>query len=400
MFATRVVRTTALVALLLAGGKLARTSLNAQETPADGTVPQALATALEERCRAEAESGDPPLGEAVLAGRVVDAATGDVLPHAMVWVRPVDGSFEALRAGPNGIFLMCGLPGGLGLEIQASGPMKLSELVRVELPERGVVLRDVQVSEMTLAVERASSFSTSSLSGDGTARLQGVVRSAETEEALAGARVTLLGLGLDAVTGEQGTFTIGGVPLGRHRVITEYLGMASDTISVNLTGDLFNLALFTLQTAPVAVPELHVEVERTFAHPRIQAFHDRMERGLGEFITQEDIGVVDVVWAFRRIPGVSVQQCVGRFLRQTGCYTLSIARGYGFSGRCGEPLVYLDGHLISGAGLPRGDAMSRLNAVLHRLEGIEVYRNPAAAPGRFRRLGDACGIVLAWTRPR
>jgi hypothetical protein len=318
----------------------------------------------------------------------------------MVWVRPVDGFFEVIRAGPTGLFLMCGLPGGMQLEIQASGPLKLSELLTVDLPERGVALHDVPVSETTLAVVRASSSTTSSVSSDGAARLQGVVRSAETEEPLAGARVTLLGLGLDAVTEEQGTFTIGEVPRGRHRVVTEYLGMASDTITVNLTGDLWNVALFTLQTAPVAVPELHVEVQRTYAHPRIQGFHDRMKRGLGEFIAQEDIGVVDVVWAFRRIPGVTVRQCVRSGLRDTGCYTLSIGRGFGLGGRCGEPLVYLDGHLIAGAGLPRGDAISRLNAVLHRLEGIEVYRNAASAPGRFRRLGDACGIVLAWTRPR
>ncbi|MFQ5680430.1 MAG: hypothetical protein ACE5HP_13350 [Gemmatimonadota bacterium] len=34
------------------------------------------------------------------------------------------------------------------------------------------------------------------------------------------------------------------------------------------------------------------------------------------------------------------------------------------------------------------------------LEGIEVYRNPAMAPAQYRTVGDACGIVLVWTKGR
>ncbi len=383
-------------ALLIAGACLIVGPLEAQEPTPGATVPRALTEAVAERCLAEAASGDAPLGDVAFMGQVVDADTGEPASDAIVWIRPADGVFEAIRGSPSGTVLLCGFPGGIELEVQASSAAKLSEIVRVQLPAQGLELRDIEVSETTLATVRGDL----TLSGEA-ARLQGVVRSAETDEPLIGARVTLPALGIQSVTNAEGVFTIPEVPLGRHEVVAEYLGTTSGTVMVNLTGDVSNVALFTLQTNPVSVPELHVEVERTYWHPRIQGFHDRMERGLGEFITQEDIGFTDVVWAFRRIPGVRVNQCItGSGLRDTGCYNLSIVRGYGIGRGCSGPVVFLDGHQIAGEGFIGGDVIGRLNAIRYRLEGIEVYKSPAGAPGRFRRLGDACGIILAWTRAR
>jgi hypothetical protein len=221
-----------------------------------------------------------------------------------------------------------------------------------------------------------------------------VVQSAETGDPLSGARVALPELGLERVTGADGGFSIREVPLGRHRVVTEYVGMASDTVTVALLGDVANLVLLALETSPVSVPELRVEVKRQYAHPRIQEFYDRRERGIGRFITGEDIGMANVEWALRRLPGVHVSPCG----RGATAYCLSVGRGRSFFGRCGEPHVYLDGFRLW-AGYP-GDVLARLNSLRHRIEGIEVYQSPAGVPGRFRSLGDACGIMLGWTRPR
>jgi hypothetical protein len=382
--------------LLVTGLSLIVASLQAQEPTGVVTVSQELTEAVAQRCLAEAASGDAPMGDVAFMGQVVDTDTGQPVSDAIVWVRPAGGVFEAIRGSPNGTILLCGFPGGVRLEVQASSAAKLSEIMRVELPEQGLALRTLEVSEEVLATARVESTP----SGE-SARLQGVVRSAETDEPLPGARVMLPGLGIESISDANGVFSIPEVPLGRHQVVAEYLGMTSGTVTVDMTGDLYNVALFTLQTTPVTVQELHVEVERTYWHPRIQGFHDRMERGLGNYITQEDVAFTDVIWAFRRLPGVRVDQCVtGSGLRDTGCYTLRITRGYGIGRGCSEPVAFLDGHQISGQGIPGGDILGRLNAVRHRLEGIEVYRNPAGAPGRFRRLGDACGIILAWTRAR
>ena len=366
--------------------------LHAQEPPTLPETPGALAERVEARCSAEAESGEPPLGEVALIGEVRDAMTGEPVPEAVVWVRPAGGDFEPIRTGPSGVYLLCGLPAATEFEVQASAATKLSPLLIVVLPERGLAVHDLEVSAEMLARAREERTAPG-------ARLQGVVRSAETGEPLAGARVSLLELGADQLTGPDGAFFMEGVPPGRYHVVTEYLGMASDTVTVSLLGDVANLALFTLETRPIQVPGLNVKVERTYASPRIQGFYDRVERGLGDFITREDMWVGDIVMNIRRIPGVRVQQCVlGSGLRDTSCYQIRIARGYGLGASC-PPHIYLDGHLIGGGGAPGENAFSWLQSLPRdRIEGIEVYRNAATAPGRYRLLGDACGVILVWTR--
>jgi hypothetical protein len=364
--------------------------LHAQEPPTLPEGPGELAERVEAWCRAEAESGEPPLGEVALIGEIRDAITGQPASEAIVWVRPAGGEFEAIPTGAGGVYLLCGLPAATEFQVQASAATRLSPLLIVTLPEQGLAVQDLEVSAEMLARAREER------TGLG-ARLQGVVRSAETGEPLAGARVSLIELGAEQLTGPDGAFFMEGVPLGRYRVVTEYLGMASDTVYVSLLGDVANLALFTLETQPIEVPTLNVEVERTYASPRIQSFYERVDRGLGDFITREEMWVGDIVSNIRRIPGVRVGQCVmPGGLRDTGCYAITIARGYGLGGNSCPPHIYLDGHLVGGGG---AGAFSRLQSLPRdRIEGIEVHRNPATAPGRYRMVGDACGIILVWTR--
>lgn len=368
--------------------------LRAQEVTLP-SVSSPFSEQVEARCNAWADDEEPPLGDVALIGEVRDARTREPVSGAIVWVRPAGGEFEPVRAGASGVYLVCGLPAALALEVQASAATRLSPLLAVTLPDGGVAVQDLEVSAEVLARAREAG------AGPG-ARLQGIVRSAETGEPLPGARVTLLELGAEQVTGPDGAFFMDGVPLGRYRVVTEYLGMVSDTVSVSLLGDAANLALFTLETRPIEVAELNVEVERTYANPRIQSFYDRVERGLGDFITREDMWVGDLVTNIRRIPGVRIQECVlGSGLRLTGCYNVTITRGYGLgSGRSGcPPHIYVDDHLIPNGGVLGENPFSWLQSIPRdRIEGIEVHRNPATAPGRYRMIGDACGIILVWTR--
>jgi hypothetical protein len=274
----------------------------------------------------------------------------------------------------------------MAIELQASAPDKVSPIVTVEAWEGELTLVDLAVSEDVLAAAMETARTM--------ARLQGVVRSAETGDPLIGARVALPELGVERITGTDGSFAIPEVPVGRHRVVTEYVGMASDTVTVALLGDVANLVLLALETSPVAVPELRVEVERRYAHPRIQEFYDRKKRGIGRFVTREDIGTGSIEFALRRIPGVRVYPCG----RSAGGYCLRVRRGASALGRgCRGPRVYLDGFRLFEGG---ADVLRRLNSLRHRIEGIEVYQNVAGIPGRFRSLDDACGVLLVWTRPR
>jgi protocatechuate 3,4-dioxygenase beta subunit len=364
--------------------------------------------AAEQLCATEsrdAESG--ARGGAALLGRIREAGTRQPVPEAIVWLKAGAASEpRAVQADSTGAFLVCGAGPAGTLALQAAAEDQLSDTVSVTLPESGLVVQDLEVSALALA-DAADSETADAVS------LRGVVRSAETGDPVTGARVRLLGADTERVTGEDGAFLMLGIPRGRYRLVTEHLGMASDTADVDLTEGSVQLALLTLDTRPVPLPALEVEIERTFANPRIEGFYQRMERGIGEFITKEDLELRDVISNFRRLPNVEIAQCTyggGVALRVPDCWDIQLARAAAISSFVGgpcRPLIYIDGHLLfsqlqdlSGE-YPGENPFSRLQKYPRgRIEGIEVYRSPAGAPAQYRMLGDACGIVLVWTGRR
>lgn len=244
--------------------------------------------------------------------------------------------------------------------------------------------------------------------------LRGVVRSTESGEPVAGATVRLPGLRRVQVTGEDGAFAIFGVPSGLHRIVAEQLGRASDTVEVRIFGGEETVFVsLRLETRPVELPALDVEIERTFRNPRVAGFYHRMEKvRLGNYITREDLEHRDIVSNFRRIPGVQVGQCsrLGLPELSSNCWSVKFSgRGYSISdftagggrGGCGEPQIYIDGNMLTPNLGYGNNAFNYLQSYpRYALEGIEVYRNPAMAPAQYRALGSACGVVLVWTRDR
>jgi hypothetical protein len=339
----------------------------------------------------------------VLLGRVRDAASGETVPEALIWLREAGQASApvAVQADSVGEYLVCDTGPGAVLVLQASGTGLLSDSVAVEIGDRPVVVQDLRVSPVGAGG--------GAVSGPGVA-LQGTVRSVEEGEPVVGARVRLLEAGVERLTGSDGTFFIPRVAHGHYRLVTEHLGMASDTVRVDLTTGTIQLVALTLETRPVALPTLAVEVERTLRNPHLSGFFTRMERGLGYFITRQDLESGDVVSSFRRLPNVQLSQCmIGTSQRKANCWELSLQRApISLDIRRGDrcpPLIYLDGHLITLVTQPRPEEADNAFSRIQQLppdviEGIEVYRNPATAPGEFRRLGDTCGIVLVWTRRR
>jgi hypothetical protein len=374
------------------------------------TLEYSPAWAAAQLCPAEVEA-DP--SKSVLLGRVLDGASGEPVVGAVVWLRPGEGSdARAFRSDTRGAFLVCGVDPTLALELQASGPDKLSEPVTQEIPAGALVMRDLEVTASALAESRSTA--------DPDVTLRGVVRSAEDDRPLAGARVRILGAGIEQMTGDEGTFLMQGVPQGRHQVVTEYLGMASDTAEVDLTAGSVTLALFTMETRPVELPALDVEIERTFTNLQLAGFYTRRNRGLGEFISSEDLQFGDVITAFRKIPGVRLRNCPYTstggeqfrsdsvptvLLTQSDCWEIDLQRGIGGprSLTC-PPVVYLDGNPISSSieGMPEIPGENPFNRIAslprHMIEGIEVHRNAATAPAMYRGFGSRCGVILVWTK--
>ena len=385
-----------------------------------------LCPAPEGDAASAADGGSAPGGLALL-GRVREEGTGEPLPDALVWVRSVAGGEPAaVEADEEGSFLVCGLdPAGLIAQATAHG--LLGQPDTIPLPESGLVFHELDVAPVTLADVVGETT--------GGATLRGVVKSAESGEPVSGARVRVLGSDVERITGEDGTFVMVGVPMGPQRVLTEYLGAASDTALVDLTEGTVSLALLTLETRPVPLPALHVEIERTVGNLRLAGFYERMERKMGNFITREDLEARDIVANMRRIPGVRVEECVqgassisagalgpsrpnaqdGRAntgpqtrMRMSGCWQIEIGRRYTASSVdvC-QPLTFLNGQPVGGMtdALMAGFSGENPFSVIERIprdmiEGIEVHRNAATAPAQYRGYGAGCGVILVWTRGR
>lgn len=368
-----------------------------------------------------------PGGELALLGRVTDEATGEGLENALIWVRSLAGGEPtAVEADQDGSFLVCGLDPA-GLIAQATSRGMLGRPDTIPLPVSGLVIRDLAVAPVTVA----------EVTGEATqgATLRGIVRSAESGEPVSGARVRVLGSDVQRITGENGAFVMVGVPMGPQRVLTEYLGAASDTASVNLADGTVSVALLTLETRPVPLPELHVEIERTVGNLRLAGYYERLERKMGDFITREDLEARDIVANMRRITGVRVQQCIqrpssitagalgpsrpnerdarsttamGSRLRISNCWEIEIGRRFtsDVDDQC-RPLTFLNGQPVGGLTDPLMAGFTGENpfSVIERIprdmiEGIEVHRNAATAPAQYRGYGAGCGVILVWTRAR
>lgn len=364
-------------------------------------------------------SGEPAIGARVWIADRAWAAPGPDPPRPTVAGQaPSEWTGVAVEADSAGVYLACAIPGDAALVAQAGTATAASDTSTIRIDAGELARLDFELADGARPLARFEAGAEAVdldtvvdeiLAGRrdeadrGLATLVGTVTSAEDGRPVAGARVRLVGRDEERVTGADGTFVIADLPRGRYRVVTEHLGMGSDTAEVDLRTAPGQAARFTLDTRPIPLPTLDVEIERTFRNARLAGFYARMHRGLGDFVTREDLEARDVVANMRRIPAVRVDQCLRGSLRVPNCWNLEIARGYsigaGGLGTC-PPLIYLDGHLIPESS---GDdnAFTRVQHLPREmLEGLEVYRNPAGAPAQYRAIGDACGIVLVWTRGR
>lgn len=448
-------------------GEIARVRL---ATPGPGTLAAELCP----------DAGD---GRTVVAGRVVGADDGAPVADGRVaaaWPSPTtDGQADAEAAGRDGDaaggaapryvqrevdtdeegrYRICGVPAGADVAVRAVAGGSVAEPVRLSTAERDVVTRELAVSPVSEVERLAERIREQGVGGDdggGDAVIRGEVRSADDERPLESAEV-LLGGERRAVTDSAGRFEVAGVPAGTHDVRVRYLGRASRESPVRVTGRDTVLSTFVLGTDPVPLPELTVRVEGAEVTGKLAGFHRRKGRGVGHFLTREDLEEAPgagLSGALESVPGVRVVPCSGggggcRTVRATGSrsqrlQTMTPGSGReersGFGGMGGEEdgrgdegggarsglvdsipdtdtiarsqscevVYYLDGAPLPNvrsaaetpAGVdPAGFSLDRI--AKDDVEAVEVYTRSAHIPARFGNVGPGCvaAVVAIWTR--
>jgi hypothetical protein len=238
-----------------------------------------------------------------------------------------------------------------------------------------------------------------------------------TEQAIAGARVKLLresgALIRTTITNTDGFFRFELSNGGRHRLSADRIGYQEAVSPVFAVEGRHETSVeIRLATDAILLAPLEIVARRSAQeNPTLSGFYYRMERGLGYFISREDIarrGASHVADLLVAAPGVRVQRA-----RRGGGWTVYMGRAMPATGGC-PTQVFIDGMLMNrrlasvtrdAGGNPTSvDFVEDVDFSIDELvsptiiEGIEVYTGISGVPPEFLNADSRCGVVVIWTR--
>jgi hypothetical protein len=199
-----------------------------------------------------------------------------------------------------------------------------------------------------------------------------------------------------AQTDDEGGFVLRAPGPGEYLIQVEalsYHNMQDGPVALEGT-DTMGVEFFVLPK-PEELDPIIVEAERTEVHLRTAGFYRRKDRGMGSFITREDIEEIrpyDVssllLWG--ALP-VILRPGPGGYLIPAFPAGRSSTTASG-AGWC-HPFYFVDG-------LPFTGIVNEGGFLIHpnEIAAVEVYATRAETPAQFRDPRARCGTVLIWTR--
>lgn len=213
------------------------------------------------------------------------------------------------------------------------------------------------------------------------AALIGKVYDDRTGEALVDAVVLLDGVRQDVRLSSQARFVLQGIAPGRHRISVRNIGYRPRSVELVFDEGQTREYTFELEFTGEQLPDILVEEKASKTLSRYADFERRRARGVGHFITRDEIrgrGYLNMGDALRTVKGVKVDcgplECIIRMARS--------------GPRC-FPSFWVDGQEA------RSFAVS---TPIPDVQGIEVYRGTGEVPAEFTGSTAGCGVVVIWTR--
>lgn len=337
----------------------------------------------------------------VLIGFVRSASDARTLPGAHLrvqWTEITIGTGGLFRTTPalqqetneQGGAALCGIPVGGTVLARAWSGNDSSGFAELEVPATGVLLRDVYVGQARNEVVHgvgADSMPLSStvLRGAGSAR--GVVRRPDGAP-LAGARVAIMGSGVEDTTTSLGAYGMRELPTGTYTLDIRALGYLPVRRVVDIMEEGETAVDQRLEAVGTYLDTVRVTAKAVYQSQERRDFERRRRQGFGTFMDEAYIErrqpfyVADL---FRMTPGVQVVR--GNF------GDLVVMRGMGFDDSC-LPTVFVDGMRVMNLD---GDLDAVVNVSAIRL--VEVYPRAGMAPPQFSAF-EGCGSVVIWTGAR
>jgi hypothetical protein len=228
-----------------------------------------------------------------------------------------------------------------------------------------------------------------------TGSLRGRVTDLTTGAPVVQATIRVRGTEIEGRTDAAGRFILLDLPPGRRALEVNHLLYGSRVDSLRVHPDSTVTLEVVLTTDAIEVEPITVTV-RQYRTPGQAAFHERMERGLGQYVTADQIelsrshNVTDIL---RRVPGLGVG-CGTPDVLGSGCIIqFERARTMDIRGRervC-PVQFFLDGSTTS------QEIIESLRP--ESIEGIEIYNGLSEVPPRLRRGPDTrCGVIAVWLK--
>jgi hypothetical protein len=212
---------------------------------------------------------------------------------------------------------------------------------------------------------------------------------AKDDSPLGQARISLVGMGLVAVTGVDGRFAIDSVPAGVQILQVGILGHKAILIPVEVVASETLQVQVKLDIEPVALQA--VEVIEPAIVPQLRGFYERRTRGGGFFFTREEIRQMQpnlFTDLLRRVPGVRLQPVRG----PSGSSYQAVTGRMSGSRAC--PMLYY----VDGVPFPVTGDIGINNLIQPEdIAALEVYSGTARVPLQFHSSTAHCGVIVIWT---
>jgi hypothetical protein len=233
------------------------------------------------------------------------------------------------------------------------------------------------------------------------------VLDAESEQPVEGVEVVLVGEGTEIrrETDNSGVFMFPRVPRGAYELVVQHLAYGTRSQRIDVVGSERVDLQLRLTMEPIELEPLVASVRRRYLSPRMLEFYERMDQGLGYYITRADIEA--------RKPGRithMIADAPGVHLIQGGASSLSRRLHFrrhnrweaGRSVPC-WPSIYVDGRRVQNGGVETaGRPVSEVNiddlVLPADIEGVEVYDGAGGLPPRFGGSFGGCGVIAIWSR--
>ncbi len=258
------------------------------------------------------------------------------------------------------------------------------------LPERGHVLSPGRrrrpgqwTPTLLLAVGVALAGAAPAAHAQGaTSSIRGQIVEQGTGTPVFGAHITLLGTTKAATSDSAGRFAFGALTPGLYVIQVANIGFTKGIFQLEIgEGEAVN-RVFELTPRTYGLEPLTVEARRRVQGRRYEEFNQRQARGIGTFITADQItrrNPANLMDMMRTVRGVRAEcagsDCIVKFQGQpTGC----------------EPKYILD-NLPSDSHIAQSLSPSDVY-------GIEIYRGASEIPGEYSGMDAACGVIVIWTK--